>query len=316
MSDNQHRKYMLTIQDPISKGYTHDIIHDILHTIKPDYYCMADEIATTGMPHTHVFIYRHTPIRSRTILAKFPSVHYDFCYGSCVESKAYIEKTGKWAETEKANTSVEGTFEEFGELPDERSESNPDNGEIIKLIESGATTAEIVKSNPKFIFRSNDINILRETLLSDKYSREERDIEVTYIYGPTGVGKTRYIFDNHDPIDICRITNYGNSLNAVKFDSYHGQDVLVFEEFHSQIDIAQLLCIIDRYPVILPARYSDRVATFTKVYFTSNIPLEDQYPEIKYNKPEVWRAFRRRITRTIEFDEFGKTEIISPEGNE
>ncbi len=311
MSDDQHRKYMLTIQDPINKGYSHDIIRDILHSLKVDYFCMADEVATTGMPHTHVFCYRHTAIRAKTIRTKFADVHYDYCYGSCADTRAYIAKTGKWAETDKAKTSVDGSFEEFGELPDEKCENHPDNFELIKQIEAGATTAEIVKENPKYIFRSNDINILRETLLADKFSREERDIEVTYIYGPTGTGKTRYIFDSHDPVDICRITNYGNNLSSVKFDSYHGQDVLVFEEFHSQIDIAQLLCIIDRYPVNLPARYSDRVATFTKVYFTSNISLENQYPDIKYNKPEVWRAFRRRITRVVEFNEFGQVEIIS-----
>ena len=56
-----------------------------------------------------------------------------------------------------------------------------------------------------------------------------------------------------------------------------------------------MLNYLDVYPLMLPARYSDRVACYTTVYITSNIPLEEQYQEIQRRKPETWRAFVRRI---------------------
>ncbi|MBQ8356086.1 MAG: hypothetical protein IJY40_10810 [Oscillospiraceae bacterium] len=87
----------------------------------------------------------------------------------------------------------------------------------------------------------------------------------------------------------------------VLFDSYKGQPVLVFEEFHSQISISDMLNFLDIYPVMLPARYYDRVACYTEVYITSNIPLEDQYPEIQKCKLETWKAFLRRIHTVTEF---------------
>lgn len=313
MGDNQARKYLLTIQSPEEKGYSHTIIKDICQSLNATYFCMSDEEATTGTIHTHVFIYRKTGIRERTIRKKFPSVHFDYCYGSCKENRDYVAKTGKWAQDEKADTKIEGSFEEFGELPDERSEDNPDKSDLIALVESGASTAEIVRSNPKLAFRSNDINILRETLLSEKYLREQREIEVYYLHGPTGTGKTRSIFEENNPADICRITTYGNNENSVKFDGYHGQSVLVFEEFHSQIPISSMLNYLDRYPVYLPARYSDRVACFTKVYITSNIPLDAQYRDIQSEKPAVWAAFKRRITKIIEFTKDGPIEELSTE---
>lgn len=310
MADDQHRKYLLTIQNPMDTGYTHDVIIDILSTLKIDYCCLSDEIATTGTPHTHVFIYRKTAIRAKTIRCKFPGVHYDYCYGTCSENRDYVRKEGKWTDTDKAETRVDGSFYEFGEMPDEKSEDNPDKADIIALVESGATTAEIIKSNPKFVFKTNDINILRETLLSEKYLKEQRNVEVVYLYGTTGSGKTRSIFEENEAADICRVTNYGNGMGGIKFDAYHGQSVLVFEEFNSQIPIYDMLNYIDRYPVNLPARYSDRVACYTKVYLTSNLPLDRQYVNIQHEKPEVWKAFLRRINRVVYYDENGQMDMF------
>ena len=279
------------------------MIRDILHSKNVSYYCMADEIASTGTMHTHVFIYRKTAIRLGTVQKAFPNVHYDLCYGSCAENRDYVRKGGKYEGTEKAETSLPGTFEEWGELPDERMENNPHCCDVIATIDEGKTTEEIIRENPKHMFRSNDINTLRETILNSKFLNSERDVHITYIFGPTGTGKTRYIFDHHEMQDICRVTNYGN--HGIRFDGYHGQSVLVFEEFHSQIPIGDMLNYLDRYPLILPARYTDRIACYTKVYITSNIPLRGQYTHLQYDNPEVWRAFLRRIHTVLQFFDDG-----------
>ena len=96
----------------------------------------------------------------------------------------------------------------------------------------------------------------------------------------------------------------------MRFDSYHGQDVLVFEEFNSQIPIETMLNYLDIYPLTLPARYSDRTACYTKVYITSNLPLNEQYIDVKHNHPETWKAFIRRIHRVFFYKTGGKTEEI------
>lgn len=117
---------------------------------------------------------------------------------------------------------------------------------------------------------------------------------MTYISGKTGTGKTRSIFRNNNASDICRITSYKKG-NPALFDGYNGQSVLVFEEFAGQIPIEEMLNYLDIYPLMLPARYYDRVACYTKVYITSNIPIENQYVDIQISKPETWLAFLRRI---------------------
>ena len=129
------------------------------------------------------------------------------------------------------------------------------------------------------------------------------------IVGASGAGKTRSIFRKHAVQDICRITDYGGR-NGVRFDAYHTQPVLVFEEFHSQIPIESMLNFLDIYPATLPARYQDKTACYTTVYITSNIPLEAQYPDIQRYDMETWKAFLRRIHTVTQYHEDGRKEIL------
>ena len=84
----------------------------------------------------------------------------------------------------------------------------------------------------------------------------------------------------------------------------------MFEEFHSQVPINAMLNYLDVYPLMLPARYNDRVACYTTVYITSNLPLEQQYTDIQRNKPKTWRAFLRRICEVKEYRKDGYIQEV------
>ena len=297
VENSQSRKYQLTINNPKEIGIDHEFIINACDNLIPDYYCLSDEIASTGTPHTHIFIYRSSPIRFGTLKGKFPTAHIEKAYGSCLENKCYVEKSGKWKDSSKAETSIKGSFKEFGTMPSEQSEKAPAMTELLDAIKNGDSTAEIIMKNPKFGFKVKDIDVLRETFLADKYSKENRDISVTYVYGNTATGKTYSIYEKYCPSEVCRITSYKG--DKVIFDAYHGQPVLVFEEFHSQVPLPDMLSYLDKYPLMLPARYSDRVACYTHVYILSNIPLEEQYSYEFKNDPKTWSAFLRRIDTTI-----------------
>ena len=51
-NNSQSRKWSLVINNPLEAGLDHTAISEKLHLFSPDYYCMADEIATTGTYHT------------------------------------------------------------------------------------------------------------------------------------------------------------------------------------------------------------------------------------------------------------------------
>lgn len=305
-NNTQARKWALVINNPLEAGLDHAAIREILHRFAPSYFCMADEIATTGTYHTHIFLLAPSPIRFSTIKNRFPTAHIEKAYGSAKANRAYILKEGHWADTDKAETSVSGTFEEWGDLPAEKEEEAPEMFKLIQDLRAGKSVMEIIEDNPKLAFRIREIETLRQAILEEKYSAENRALEVTYLYGASGTGKTRGIFEKHDRKSICRITDYGGR-NGVRFDAYHCQDVLVLEEFHSQIPISAMLNYLDIYPLTLPARYTDRIACYTKVYITSNIPLEEQYRDIQRYQMETWRAFLRRVQNVIEYLRDGST---------
>lgn len=313
-NNTQSRKWSLVINNPQECGLDHSAIVEILRKFSPAYFCMADEIATTGTYHTHIFLYSPSPIRFSTVKNRFPTAHIDKTYGSAKENRDYIRKEGKWADTDKAETKVPDTFLEWGNIPAEKEEKAPQMYKLIQEVREGISTANIIEGSPNLAFRVRDIDTLRQTLLSDRYASENRKIEVWYIFGASGTGKTRGIYERHDAKDICRITNYRNG-RGISFDGYTGQDVLVFEEFHSQIPIEDMLNYLDIYPLSLPARYSDRVACYTRVYITSNLPLEKQYRNVQWDSLETWRAFIRRIHKVLEYRADGSVREIFYKGD-
>ena len=307
-NNSQSRKWALVINNPLEAGLDHSTIKEILQRFSPAYYCMGDEIASTGTYHTHLFFYAPSPVRFSTVKNRFPTAHIEKAYGTVQDNRAYIRKDGQWADTDKAETSVPGTFEEWGEIPPERAEKHPEMFRLVQNIRDGMTTTEIIDDNPAMAFRVRDIDLLRQTLTAEKYAVENRPLQVSYLYGASGAGKTRSIYETHDPRSIYRVTNY-RAARGVSFDGYHGQEVLVFEEFSSQIPIEDMLNYLDIYPLALPARYNDKTACYTMVYITSNLPVEKQYRSEQWDRPETWRAFLRRIHTVIEYLPDGSTVI-------
>ena len=140
------------------------------------------------------------------------------------------------------------------------------------------------------MFYVDKIERVRQIVRENQYKNTFRDLEVTYISGPTGLGKTRSVMEKYGYEEVFRVTDYEHP-----FDSYKGQNVLVFEEFRSSLKISDMLNYLDGYPLELPCRYSNKIACFTKVYIISNIDLSEQYLSVQEEHYETWRAFLRRI---------------------
>lgn len=304
--DTQSRKWLITINNPNEHNFDEKEIENTLKTFKFRYACYAREIGEKGTEHIHLFICAKSKIRFSTLKNRFTIAHIDKAYGTVADNIAYITKTGKWENSDKSETRIEGTFKEFGHPPSELEENSPELAQVLDDIVSGMTTSEIITEYPQHIFRANAIDTVRQTFLADKYRERMRSVRVTYIHGASGVGKTRGIYKQYSTESICRITSYPK--NGVKFDSYSGHDVLVFEEFASQIPIEEMLNYLDIYPLMLPAHYTDKVACYTNVIITSNLPLSKQYVNEQVEKPKTYNAFLRRINYVIEYDKKGNTK--------
>lgn len=291
MTSSKSRKYQLTINNPEMHGYSHEVIRSILVSFSGiQYWCMCDEIGENQTPHTHVYFYSPNAILFSTVQQRFYGAHIEAAKGSHQNNRDYIRKEGKYLDDPKHSTNLTDTFEESGELPPERSKRESVSAEVLGMIEDGASNAEILRAHPGTMNRMQHIESARQTLLEEQYRNEWRDLDVTYLWGETGTGKTRSVMDKYGYSQVYHVTNY-----AHPFDNYRGQPVILFDEFRSSLQIADMLKYLDGYPIMLPCRYSDKVACFTTVYIISNIPLERQYPNIQLDEPATYKAFLRRI---------------------
>lgn len=321
----QSRKWQVTINNPADHGLTHDVIRDRLRAInsKTLYWCMCDEIGDEGKTlHTHLYLTRGTAFRFDQIKKLFDGAHIETAYGTNKENRDYVRKEGKkynkqpdnhYKYTDKKGKLHAGinyieTFEESGDLPEEDDNVTVPVGEqVVNMVRDGATTEEIIEAVPSAYKDIEKINQLRALFRDKPFATKWRDLDVTYIYGYPGTGKTRSVVDQYGYDKLYIVSNYAQH----PFDDYDGEDVIVFDEYREGFGISEMLRYLDGHPVKLPCRYANRQACYTKVYIISNIPLDEQY---SYADSMTRLAFERRIHRVIKFDHFGiKTEYTSVE---
>lgn len=295
MSDNRSRKWLITINNPKEHGLNHRIISVLLTGMSILYYCMCDETGEEGTYHTHLFLHFKNPVSFSKLKSLFPSAHIDKAYGTPQENRDYVRKEGKYLNSEKKTTNHIDTFEEQGELQEEKQGKRSDIEDILHMIKEGCSELEIIEKHPHFMNNPSAYDKVRK-LLQKEEANQYRHVEVTYIYGETGAGKTKYA------TDICggyggyyRVTDYQHP-----FDDYDGQDTIVFDEFRSDLSISSMLNYLDGHPVDLPCRYHNKMAMWTRVFIISNIPLYAQYKG-EYIDTSTKRAFERRINSVLHF---------------
>ena len=298
-----YRKYQITINNPMDHGFSHEVITSIISDLSGIvYWCLSDEVGENGTPHTHIFLLFRNAVMFSTLHKRFYGAHIEPAKGTNQENRDYIRKEGKWSDSEKSETSIEGSFKESGELPEERSARQKQSAAILEMIKNGASDIEIISEFPSSMTQLHHIDNVRQAILAEKYRYEYRQLYVEYIWGETGVGKTRSIADKYGYGNFYRVTDYEHP-----FDQYEGEDVIVFDEFRSTLTISKMLVYLDGHPVTLPCRFNNKVACYTKAYVISNIPMEQQYPNIQIGEPATWKAWLRRFACISEMLPSGTT---------
>lgn len=316
LSAVQSRKWQITFNNPLDHGWTHDAIKQILSSVrgKSLYWCLCDEVGDECETlHTHLFLYRKSPFSAATLQNMFPNMHRERCHGTPAENRAYILKDGEkfhkdgsghYNFTDSGGKLHEGinysdTFEESGDCPEEHQGVSSNDDVVVDLIRQGASDEEIIESVSSAYKNLEKIDRVRSIMRDSKFRETWRELEVVYMFGKTGSGKTRSVMEKYN-YQCYRVTDYKHP-----FDNYDGQDVIIFEEFRSGLKHGDMLSYLDGYPLQLPCRYFNRWACYTKVYILSNIPPDEQYTGID---PESRNAFFRRIHKVIEFTFYGKNE--------
>ncbi len=310
------RKWQLTVNNPEAHGLDHAAIRDRLAELKSlVYWCMCDEEGDECETlHTHIYLCLSHACTAGRLQNLFPNVHREIVHGKSNENRAYILKDGeKYHKDHDGHYRYEDsrghvhegvnfsdTFEEAGEMPQEHQGKSTSADIIVELIRSGASNTEIVDSVASAYRDLEKIERVRSMYRDAEFAGKWRDLEVTYIFGKTGSGKTRSVMDKYGYDKCYRVTDYKHP-----FDTYDGQDVIIFEEFRGGLKHGDMLNYLDGYPLLLPCRYFNRQACYTKVFIITNIAPDEQYLNVDKESRE---AFYRRIHKVLFFDTDGVHE--------
>lgn len=291
------RKWNITINNPLDYGFTHQKIKDCIESLKSiKYWAMCDEMGSTL--HTHIIIYRNGQILFQTLKKLFPPAHIEKMMGTVVENREYLMKDGKWKGTEKEETKLVNTFEEFGTVPEECQGQRNDLTALYDMIKDGKSNYEILEDNPNYMMQLEKVERCREILRYEQFKNIVREMHVEYWFGDPGSGKTSGVYKLYGGYDkVYRVTD-----NRNPWDGYKGQDVILFDDFRAcDFDINILLKWLDIYPLELPCRYNNKQACFTHIYFTSNISFDQLYKTVQSEDASTWNAFCRRFNLIKEF---------------
>lgn len=277
--DTQSKKHQITINNPLNRGFTHEEIQRILGEYRSvEYYCLADEVGENGTPHTHIYLVTKSPIRFSTLKKRFEDAHIEVARGTHAENRAYVAKSGeKWAE--KAATSVPGTFEEWGELPEDRQPGERSDLTIIgELIAAGLTPNQIMNMN--FAWRRYE-KMIRSGYFAKR--RDEtptvREVKVHYLVGESGSGKSytyTTLCEEQGEEAVFFLTDYDGG----GFDNYNGEPILFMDEYKGQFRFGHFLVLTDKYKSQVHARYQNAVSLWSEIYITSVFPPEELYKKM------------------------------------
>ena len=238
------------------------------------------EVSESGYVHWQGILYAKSSVRFSTLKRKFPDQWHMEAARAPEALRRYVEKS------ESRVRGIQPLV--VGEVPEIR---NSNRGKKIKevihdlVFEEGATFSQIVRDYPE---AAHFLNAVREwvQIRDRKLGQGWREMTCTYIWGATGVGKTRWVYDQFGE-DVYHVVDYSHP-----WDTYEGQSVIVLDEFYGDLKWGQFLAVLDGHPLLLPARYSDRPALHTRVVVISNKPLWEQYTKVPAH---VWGAMTRRF---------------------
>jgi len=110
--------------------------------------------------------------------------------------------------------------------------------------------------------------------------------EVYWLWGPTGCGKTRYVYEKHGRDNVYQWKN-------TSFENYDFQDIVLLDDFRGEMNIGKFLRLTDPYGIfeIDYKHRNPRRLINSKMYITSDRP-----PSAIWKDDGILEQIHRRIT--------------------
>lgn len=242
-----------------------------------------------GTTHFQGFIIFTGGKRFRTIKRMLPFAHLEKVRGSNTQNREYCSKQ---------DTRIEGPFE-MGKFAEQRERT--DVKEFIELVRAGTDEDDLSRLYPTlFMKEMNKLDKLY-ALNFKKYRYMCRDIKVTYIYGPSGLGKSSMI---RRELGMGKAF-WVHSYDLAMFTNYNYEDNIVFDEFIDRLPISTLNMYLNVEPIELRGLNSLKYGAYHNVYIISNYAPKDLYKDVQNTRPDIFETFYRRLNTIIRMDKKG-----------
>lgn len=240
-----------------------------------------EEQGDKGTYHIQGYFELSRGVRLSAVKKMIPGAHFEIRRGTAEQAIAYCTKE----ETRLAGPYREGVVS-LG--PGTRT----DIRDTFNRIKSGLSTMEIAEADPGTWFRYQ--RGIQATQLLYGAQRNWKT-EVYYCYGTTGVGKSKYAAQ-------MAPNAYYKPANDPWFDGYANHADVVFDDFTAGwFKWANLLQILDRYPLRVPVKGGFTSFVARRIFITSNTRPWELYGSKEGVSKKPIGALLRRIDHYLQW---------------
>ena len=294
MSMLRRRAYQLTI----NKLEDYDKIISYLQSLKTMRYIIAckEKAPTTGKEHIHIYVQFDVGISLSK--KKILTAHIEACRGTPQQNVAYIKKNGSEIIFEA------GVLAKTGKLS-------------IKEVKS--LKVDEMDDLP-FLYYNKVQSVKRDQLMNITASNYYKKIEVYYIYGVSGSGKTRQAIKMIQKLKEDGLIET-DEFNEVKYTNnfWHGvtldtiKEVALYDDFRDyHLPPSEFINFIDYNKHVMNVKYGCVTNSFRYIFITSIQNPEELYRESKKHEEES-KQWLRRIKEIIKMEIDYQSPIPNPQ---
>jgi len=244
--------------------------------------CQVERAPTTGKVHLHAYLQFPTNKRFTALKRLSDRADWEIRRGTHEEAKAYCSKE---------DTRANGPWELGHEKIPQQGKRN-DWALVSEKAKQGCSRRQILLDQPHLAPCVKGVDALIEAHLPPPPL--QREIEVWYLYGETGTGKTHRAMTSFPQAFKIK----GKYYEGKSFDDYKAEKVLILDEWDPvEWPLTFMNSILDKWECRLQCRYYNKTAYWEKVIITSNIKPDQCYPAVM---PLQRGSFLRRLTHTVE----------------
>ncbi len=255
------------------------VLHDEL-----TYHQAQVEVGEQGHLHVQGWVVFKNPARMSRVkrVLAYDTVHVEKTRGSNEANTEYCEKEeGKMSDTLYLGTRPAGRGARSDLLGCKRA------------FEEGLKLADLFRDDDTFVPAVKYHRGLEKAREALQPQVARGDVDVRVLWGEPGSGKTRAAHQLSDDLYVVDPPNqYGG---AVWWDGYVGQTDVLLDDYQGWLPWAQLLRVLDRYPMRVQAKGSSTPLMATRVWLTSNTHPGEWHPRqnyfaLKRRIRQIWRC--------------------------